>query len=199
MKTILITAAILATLCGAARASGTALESLSAAVPAEASASVPVPGPAQAVRETENQQIFSAEAAWSVAKTPTAIKQLGIMKAAEKAAVLECRAQGLSGCVAVASKVLGWDHFTIKASASARPLIPARKTVFTAGNRWTVPGSGFNALERLGVLKDAEEAAIEKCKAAGFLACFATDSNITSCDKWACSATALAMPFKAAE
>jgi len=193
MKKILIAVVLMAGTGGAARAAGMAQETLTAAANVEVTANVPVPQPSPA-------DIFNAQAAWSLGRPQvTAAKRLGVMKAAEKMAVLECREQGLSGCVAVSSRITNWDHFTLTASASARSLVPAGKEVFNADNRWTVPGRGFSELERLGVLKDAEELAIDKCKAAGNLACFAVDSNLTACDKYACTATALAMAFKVAE
>ncbi len=184
---------------GAARAAGMAQETLTAAANVEVTANVPVPQPSSAAAAGP-AGIFNAQAAWSLGRPQvTAAKRLGVMKAAEKMAVLECREQGLSGCVAVSSRITNWDHFVLTASASARSLVPAGKEVFSADNRWTVPGRGFSELERLGVLKDAEELAIDKCKAAGNLACFAVDSNLTACDKYACTATALAMAFKVAE
>jgi len=199
MKKILIAAAVIAGLCGAAQAAGIAEETLAAVAGTEVANAAPVTDPvaaAQPVREG----VFTAQAAWSLGKPAvTAIKRLGVMKAAEKAAILKCRTQGLSGCVAVSSRITAWDHFVLTAEASAVSMVPVKKGVFAADVRWTVPGRGFNDLERLGVLKDAEEAAIYKCKSAGHQSCFSTDSDIISCDKYSCTATAVAMPFAAGQ
>lgn len=199
MKRILIAAAIIAGLFGSVQAEGMALKGLEvlANVAAADNATMPEPRPAAPAGQ---DTLFTADAAWTLGKpVVTDLKRLGVMKAAEKAAIFRCRASGLSGCVVVSSRITNWDHFTLTASAAARPLAPAAKEVFAADNRWTVPGRGFSELERLGVLKDAEDAAVDKCKKAGHLACFAGDSELVSCDKYSCVAAAVALPFKTAD
>ncbi|MCM2268181.1 MAG: hypothetical protein NDI60_10465 [Elusimicrobiales bacterium] len=198
MNKNLIAAAVIAVFCGTARAEGTALQALTAGAPAGITESLAAELP-RAV-PAARPQTFEAEAAWTLGKPAvTAIKRLGIMKAAEKAAVLKCRAQGLDTCVAVTSRVTGWDHFTLTGAATARALTPVKGAVFTADVRWSVPGSGFNGLERLGVQKDAEDAAIAKCRNAGHFACFAADSLLTACDKYGCAASAVVLAFQAAD
>jgi hypothetical protein len=99
--------------------------------------------------------------------------------------------QGMAGVTAAAESTKSLPGVAVGEAAAAMP------TVFTGGSRWT-GSSGFDPLEVLGVQGDAENKALAKCQAEGFLNCVVTGSHITSCDSYTCEASATARDLETA-
>lgn len=126
------------------------------------------------------------------------IKKLGLLACIVVAGAASARAeQGNNSALNALASIAG-DGAKIEAP-KLPPGVPvaaaaaAAPTIFTGDSGWTKNSSGgFDPLEVLGVQGDAENKALAKCQAAGFLNCVITGSHITSCNSYSCDASATA-------
>jgi len=140
--------------------------------------------------------VFSAKSEWSIAsyssRPLTPLQRLGVLKSAEDTAINKCTAQGLVGCVAIGSKIDSCNGYACSATGMAASRIPAPGAkVFSAKSEWNSTiyfPRPFTHLEQLGVLKSAEDTAINECTAQGLVGCVAISSVIEFCNDRSCSA-----------
>ena len=84
-------------------------------------------------------------------------------------------------------------HGSLKTEAARMQKVAAAPVTYSGRSRWTHNQyHAFSALEQLGVKKSAEEGAVMQCQRAGRLNCAAINSEIRSCNGWACEGAALA-------
>ncbi len=145
-------------------------------------------------------KIFTGSSSWSDGDFGD-LQRLGVQKDAENDAVLRCRSAGKLNCVVAGSQITSCSsgdkcQATATAIAIDVPSGAAPKT-FKGSSSYGDGDydSGYNSLERLGVQKDAENRAVQQCRDAGMLNCFATGSSISSCNDYCCKADGTAIGF----
>ena len=122
------------------------------------------------------------------------LEKLGVLKAAEEAAVAKCRAQSFSGCAVIGSAADTLNPNARGATGMATSFVPVPGAAeISAEKSWTGYG-GLSFTERKGILKSAEDAAVAKCRVQSRSACVATGSVLGVCDEHSCSATGTAQP-----
>lgn len=113
------------------------------------------------------------------------VELLGIQKQAEKVAIEYCRSIGVKNCVPTSSTPAECSYYRCASKASAHTLnmqIPFE--VFSAQVQGDIPEEAVKhanpnmngvQLAKLGILKKAENEALEKCRHAGYLTCVVVD------------------------
>ncbi len=149
----------------------------------------PAAKPVEPAAEGPAAGVFEGKAVWTGVRGAKALIQLGIRKSAEEDAVAKCQAKGLMGCRAIGSMTTDCDSAGCTATATALSLVPV-SGVFTV-SKWKL-AEGFGPVALLGVRKSAEDEAVFKCQAQGYLGCFAIGSTLDECNDYSCRATGMA-------
>jgi hypothetical protein len=164
----------------------------------EDSKNVSVTEPAVPARNNPLVIFMGASVPDGASDSGSPLVRLGVRKAAEEAAVAKCRAQRFSGCAVIGSAADALNSTARGASGMAASFVPVPgASEISAEKTWNGYGE-LSAIERKGILKSAEDAAVAKCQAQSHSTCVVTWSALGACDKDSCSATGTAQAQRTA-
>jgi hypothetical protein len=164
----------------------------------EESKNVSVTEPAVPARNNPLVIFMGTSVPDGVSDSGSPLVRLGVRKAAEEAAVAKCRAQIFSGCAVIGSATDALNPKVRGASGMAASFVPVPGAAeISAEKTWNGYGE-LSSIERKGILKSAEDAAVAKCQAQSHSTCVVTGSALGVCDKDNCSATGTAQAQRTA-
>jgi hypothetical protein len=111
-----------------------------------------------------------------------------LARAEEGKAAALASLQGMAGVTAAAESTKSLPGVAVAEAAATMPTIYTDYT----GNSRHIGLRGFNVLERLGVQGEAEDRAMANCQAVMRFNCVIIGSQVTSCNRFKCEATASA-------